>query len=133
MDSITLLIIDGHPLVREALRLLLQAEPNLEVIGDAGDGLTGVRLFDQLRPDVVVMDLFLPGLDGLGAIRQMLATNPQAKILVFSSLDDEAYPLAAARSGAGGYLSKSVPRPILVEAIRRLANDLPATNAPALL
>jgi DNA-binding NarL/FixJ family response regulator len=125
MDTISILIVDDHPLMREALHISLQEEPGLEVIGEASDGLMGVRLFNQFKPDVVLMDLLLPNLDGLGAIRHIIASYPQAKILAFSSLEDEDHILAAVRAGALGYFPKTAPRLYLIEAIRKVADGVP--------
>jgi DNA-binding NarL/FixJ family response regulator len=125
MEKITILIVDDHPLMREALAIALQEEPDLEVIAEASDGISGVEMFQQLNPDVVLMDLLLPGLNGLGAISQIIASHPRAKILVLSSLEDEENILAAVQAGALGYFPKTAPRVYLMEAIRKVADGVP--------
>lgn len=125
MGAITILIVDDHPILRDALRIALQEEPDLQVIGEAADGNLGVSLFAQLKPDVVVMDLLLPGMSGLDTTRQIIAAHPAAKILVFSSLEDETNILNAVRAGALGYFPKTAPRSYLIEAIRKVADGVP--------
>jgi DNA-binding NarL/FixJ family response regulator len=122
MDIISLLIIEGHPLMRDALRILLQAEPGLVVIGVTSDVFLGIHLLSQVRPDVVVLGLDLPAPDSLGAIQEIIASCPEAKILAFSELQGEGYIQAAIAAGARGYLSKMASRARLIEAIRQVAD-----------
>lgn len=125
MNPISILIVDDHPMMREALAISLQTESDMEVIGQASDGLLGIQLFQTLQPDVVLMDLLLPGMSGLDAIAEIIGSHPEAKILVLSSLEDEANILAAVQAGAIGYFPKTAPRPYLLEAIRRVADGVP--------
>lgn len=125
MKMINILIVDDHPMMREALATALEEEPGLSVVGEASDGLQAVELFDELRPDLVMMDLLLPGIDGLKAAAQIRAIDPQAKIIVVSSLEDQENILAAIQSGALGYFPKSAPRQHLLEAIRKVADGVP--------
>jgi NarL family two-component system response regulator LiaR len=125
MDSIRLLIVDDHPMMREALITALAEEKDMEVIGEASDGLEGVRLACETKPDVILMDLLMPGMDGLEAISRIIETDPQAKILVVTSLEDEDKVLAAIQVGALGYFPKTAPRKFLLEAIRKVADGVP--------
>lgn len=125
MNPIRLLIVDDHPLMREAIYLAADEEPDMHIVGEAADGHEGVRLALEHHPDVIIMDLLMPGLDGLAAIAQIRAADPQARILVITSLNDEDRILAAIQAGALGYFSKSAPRATLLEAIRQVADGRP--------
>ena len=125
MDTIRLLIIDDHPMMREALTTALVEEKDMEVIGEASDGIEGMKKAIELNPDVVLMDLLMPGMDGLEAIDGILAAQPGGKILVVTSLEDEDKILAAVQAGVLGYFPKSAPRPFLLEAIRKVADGIP--------
>lgn len=125
MNPIRLLIVDDHPLMREAIHLAADEEPDMHIIGEAADGAEGLRLALDQHPDVVIMDLLMPGLDGVAAIAQLRAADPQARILVITSLNDEERILAAIQAGALGYYSKSSPRATLLEAIRQVAAGQP--------
>jgi DNA-binding NarL/FixJ family response regulator len=125
MDKIRLLIIDDHPMMREALTTALAEEKDMDVIGEASDGLDGVKLVNECKPDLILMDLLMPNMDGLEAINRIMAENSQARILVVSSLEDEDKILAAIQSGALGYFPKTAPRAFLLEAIRKVADGVP--------
>ena len=125
MDKINILIVDDHPMMREAMRTALEEEPDLNVIGEASDGLQAVRMYKELEPDLVMMDLLLPGIDGLEATAQILKNDPRAKIIVVSSLEDQENILAATQVGALGYFPKTAPRQHLLEAIHKVADGLP--------
>src|SRR5512147_244293 len=103
MDHIKLLIVDDHPMMREALITALTEEKDMEVIAEASSGIEGMKLADECRPDLILMDLLMPGMDGLEAIGRILEANPQAKILVVTSLEDEDKIFAAIQAGALGY------------------------------
>ena len=125
MDKIRLLIADDHPMVREALLMALEEEPDMEIVGEASNGIEATKLAQERQPDVILMDLLMPGLDGLAAIGQILEVNPEAKILVVTSLDDEDKVFAAVQAGALGYFPKTALRTYLLEGIRKVADGLP--------
>lgn len=131
MTIIRLIIVDDHPVVREGLRGMLASQPDIEVVGEAPDGVTGVRLAEQVQPDVVLMDLRMPGGDGVSAIQQLKARNKAApRVLVLTTYDSDADILRAVEAGATGYLLKDSPREDLFMAIRAAARGQ-AVLAPA--
>lgn len=114
------LLVDDHALVRMGFRMLL-GEAGIEVAGEAGDGEEACRLYPGLRPDAVVMDLSMPGMGGLEAVRRLLAQDARARILVLSAHEDTAHPQRALRAGALGYLAKRAAPDELVVAVRAVA------------
>lgn len=118
MDTITVLLADDHVLVRQGTRELLEHEEDLEVIGEAGDGLEAVELAAELHPDVVIMDIAMPKLSGIEATRKIKATQPDSAVLILSAYDDDQYIFALLEAGAAGYLLKDVPAHELIDAIR---------------
>ncbi len=121
MDKIRILIADDHPVVREGLAGMLAGQPGFEVIGLAADGDTAVKLHGSLAPDVTLMDLRMPGLDGVGAIKAINAQQPSSRIIVLTTYDSDADILRAIEAGATGYLLKDAPREELFRAIRAAA------------
>ena len=121
VDSIRILITDDHPVVREGLAGMLAGQSDFEVVGMAVDGDTAVRLHRTLTPDVTLMDLQMPGLEGVGAIEAIKAQQPSANILVLTTYDSDADILRAIEAGATGYLLKDTPREELFRAIRAAA------------
>jgi DNA-binding NarL/FixJ family response regulator len=121
MNPIRVLLVDDQALFREGLRTLLTAQPNLDVVGEAGNGEEALQLAAKLRPDVVLMDLRMPVLDGVAATRQLHATRPECRVIVLTTFDDDEYVFEGLRAGAVGYLLKDVPSERLVEAIRAVA------------
>ena len=117
---ITVLLAEDHTVVREGLRNLLKAESDFEVVGEAGTGREAVDMTRDLRPDVVVMDIAMPRLNGLEATRQIRLTVPDAKVLILSAHSDEAYVEKVIALGAAGYLIKQTSFRFLSEAIRAI-------------
>jgi DNA-binding NarL/FixJ family response regulator len=120
-NSIRLLIVDDHPVVRDGLRGMLSGQPDFEVLGEAADGLQAVAQTAQLQPDVVLMDLRMPELDGANAISRIHASHPQVRVLVLTTYDSDAEILRAIEAGATGYILKDAPRDELYRAIRATA------------
>jgi DNA-binding NarL/FixJ family response regulator len=114
------IVADDHPVVREGLRAMLDAEPDLEVVGEAASGAEAVALAARLRPDVVLMDLRMPGTDGVTATSEIAASG-DARVLVVTTYDTDADILRAVEAGATGYLLKDTPRRELAEAVRAAA------------
>jgi DNA-binding NarL/FixJ family response regulator len=125
MDKINILIVDDHPMMREALQTAIAEEPDMEVVGEASNGNEALALVEAHRPDVILMDLLMPGMNGLEAIARILDADPQAKILVLTSLEDEENVLASIQAGALGYFPKTTSRVYLLEAIRKVADGIP--------
>ena len=120
MRRITVLLAEDHMIVREGLKKLLEAEPNIEVIGEATTGREAVDLTLKLRPAVVVMDIAMPQLNGLEATRQIRQAVPTAKVLILSAHSDDAYVESVTEMGASGYLIKQTSAHCLSEAIREV-------------
>ncbi|MFZ5440331.1 MAG: response regulator [Myxococcota bacterium] len=112
------LLVDDQALFREGLRTLLSVEPEVLVVGEARDGLEALTLVEQTHPSVVLMDLRMPGLDGVGATRRIRARFPRTQVLVLTTFDDDASIFEAVRAGAVGYLLKDASAETLVAAIR---------------
>ena len=117
-ENIRVLIADDHPLIREGLRGLLAAEPDLELVGEAADGSEAVEKTDQLRPDVILLDLLMPVKSGIEAIIEIKEKDPGARILVLTSFADDEQVFPALRAGALGYLLKDSSPQDLLRAIR---------------
>lgn len=115
---IRVLIVDDHAVVREGLRSFLELQEGIEVAGEASDGEEAIALASELVPDVVLMDLVMPGLDGVGAMRALRSRLPKARVIVLTSFLDDDRLLPAIRAGAGGYLLKNVAPLELARAIR---------------
>lgn len=119
-NRIQILVVDDHPVVCYGLSALLDAQPDMDIVACCETGEQAVRLFQQLRPDVILMDLRMPGLSGLEAIRQILSTDPSARIVVLTTYDGDEDIYQALEAGAQGYLLKGSPETRLFEAVRRV-------------
>lgn len=117
-SKIRLLLVDDHEIVRAGLRMLLQAEEDMEVVGEASGGAEAVRLVAELLPDVVVMDISMPGISGIEATRQIKKAHPQVALLALTMYEDEAYFFQMLAAGACGYIPKRAAADDLVTAIR---------------
>jgi two-component system, NarL family, response regulator NreC len=118
---ISIMLADDHPIVRQGLKALLESEQNFHLVGEAGDGLEAVRLAIRLKPDVLVTDVMMPGLNGLEVTRQVTKSLPQTKVIILSMYTDDSYVLEALKNGATGYVLKDSQATDLVEAIREVA------------
>jgi two-component system, NarL family, response regulator NreC len=118
---IRVLLADDHTLIRAGLRMVVAAHPDLTVVGEAGDGREAVAMAQNLKPDVIVMDIGMPGLNGIEAARQIRAALPETYVVMLSMHSDEGYILRALRAGAKAYLLKDSAEPDLARAIRAAA------------
>ena len=116
-QHIKVMLVDDHAVVRTGFRLLLQGAPDIDVVGEASRREEAVRLFQVLAPDVLVMDISMPGIGGLEAIERVLAKHPQQKILVLSAHEDVMHARRVLKAGAAGYLTKRSAAEVLIEAI----------------
>jgi NarL family two-component system response regulator YdfI len=134
--SLRILVADDHFIVREGLRLILEREPDFVLVGDAADSSTAVRQVGELQPDVVLMDLRMPGMGGLEAIEQIRQQWPRVAVVILTTYDDDELMLKGLRAGASGYLLKDVGRATLFHAIRAAARGetlLPSATLVRLL
>jgi DNA-binding NarL/FixJ family response regulator len=122
MDSLRILIADDHPLFRKGLRTLLMATADTEVIGEATTGQEVIELAATLQPDVILMDLQMPGVNGIEATRQIVQTSPHIRILVITLFEDDASVFSALRAGARGYVLKDTKEEEMVRAIRAVGS-----------
>jgi DNA-binding NarL/FixJ family response regulator len=118
---IRVVVAEDQPLVRAGYRVILGDEDDLAVVGEAGDGAEAVRLVAELRPDVVLMDVRMPWLDGLAATARITAADPAVKVVVLTTFDDDQYVYQALRGGASGFLLKDIAPVALIEAVRTVA------------
>lgn len=118
---IRVLVVDDHPVVRSGLVGMLDVEVDLEIVGEAADGEEAVLRVAELAPDVVLMDLRMPRLDGAGATARIVAAHPRSRVLVLTTYDTDADIVRAVEAGATGYLLKDTPRAVLVDAVRAAA------------
>ena len=128
---IRVLVADDHPVVRQGLCAMLEAEPDLSVVADVGDGDAAVATTLELRPDVVLMDVQMPGMDGIQALREILAHSPSTRVVMLTTFGHENYVVPSFRAGAVGYLLKDVSRQELADSIRRVAEGESLLDRPA--
>src|SRR5215475_6377229 len=121
MANVRVILIDDHAVVREGYRRLLERTPEIEVVAEASTGEDAYRVFCELSPDVVVMDINLPGMSGIEAARRILAREPDARILVFSMHEDALFGSRALQAGARGYVTKASAPEVLVEAVKAVS------------
>ena len=122
MARVRLLIVDDHPLFRKGMRALLAARPEFEVIGEAGTGSEAITLAEALQPDLVLMDLQMPGASGISATREIVAASPHIRVLVVTLFEDDDSVFTALRAGAHGYVLKDAEEEEMVRAIRAVGS-----------
>jgi len=120
-NEITCLIVDDHEVVREGLRLSLSRSPHIRVVGEAADGKAAVELAERRKPDVVIMDVRMPGMDGLDATKELLEKEPAIAVLIFTAYSERSLLARGLESGAKGYILKEAPHETLVRAIEKVA------------
>jgi DNA-binding NarL/FixJ family response regulator len=118
---IRILLVDDQSLLRMGFRLILEAEPDIEVVGEAADGASGVSMTAALHPDVVLMDVRMPGMDGIQATASIIAADPASKVLILTTFDLDQYVFAGLKAGASGFVLKDAPPAELLTAIRTVA------------
>jgi len=130
MDETTVLLVDDHHVVRQGLRALLEAEPDFSVVGEAADGLEVANLVERLKPNVLVLDLMMPSLNGLEVTRHIRQHFAETRVVILSMYANEAYVLQALRNGADGYVVKDATATELVHAVREAAAGRRYLSAP---
>ena len=123
---IRLMLVEDHTMVREGMKAFLGEYEGISVIGEAADGLRAIQLLEQLKPDIAVVDLMLPGIDGIETIRRMIAIRPEQRAIVLTAYDQEDKIDQAARAGAMGYLVKDIASEGFVQSIRNVYSGIPA-------
>jgi DNA-binding NarL/FixJ family response regulator len=121
MNKIRVLIVDDHAIMRDGIRALLSVNDDIEVIGEASEGREAIKKMEQLKPDVIVMDIAMPGMDGMEATRQMVKGNPGVKVLILTQHDNKEYIISAIKAGAAGFVPKRALGSELVSAIRSVS------------
>ena len=121
-DPIKIFLVDDHPVVRDGLAAILSTQPDFVVVGEAGDGHTAVSQIAAMQPDVILLDLEMPGMDGVETLRQLRQQNPATKAIVFTAFDTDERIVTAVQAGAQGYLLKGAPRQELFNAVRVVYN-----------
>jgi DNA-binding NarL/FixJ family response regulator len=120
-EEISVLIVDDHEVVREGLRLSLSRASHIRVIGEAADGAAALGLVERRKPDVVIMDVRMPGMDGLEATKEILKVEPDAAVLIFTAFSERSLLARGLESGAKGYILKEAPHETLLRAVERVA------------
>jgi DNA-binding NarL/FixJ family response regulator len=117
---VTLLLVDDHPIIRQGLRTLLEGDPEFKVVGEAGDGVEALQLVQRLKPHLVVVDMMMPGLNGLEVIRQIQKLSPTTRTIVLSMQSADAYVIEALKNGANGYVLKECGPNEMINAVREV-------------
>ena len=117
---ITLLLADDHPIVRQGLRHLLEGEPDFRIVGEAGDGIEALQLVERLKPNILIVDMMMPGLNGLEVLRQIKRISPATRTIVLSMQSADAYVIEAQKNGAAGYILKETGPSELVNAVHEV-------------
>ena len=123
--TIRVLLVDDQPAVRQGLRIRLVLEPDVEVVGEAGDGAGAISLAQSLRPDVILMDVKMPGMDGISTVRTLRALAPESAVVILSLYDDASTRAGAEEAGAAAFVAKHEVEETLLAAIRRAASRRP--------
>src|SRR5665213_2947863 len=126
---ITVILADDHPVVRDGLAAMVNQQSDIEVVAVAGDGEAAISLYEQYRPDVMVLDLRMPKCDGVGVVQRVLVRDPDARILIMTTYDGEDDIFRCMSQGAKGYLLKDAPRQEILSAIRTVSQNAPF-NSP---
>lgn len=119
--KIRIVIADDHPLLREAIRSTFERQEDIEVVGEAGDGEEAVKLSSELKPDIVIMDIVMPNLNGIEATKRIREVSPATAVLILTAYDDDRYVIGLLEAGAAGYLLKSARGQVLVDAVRTVS------------
>ena len=119
--TVRVVLVDDQAMVRTGLRMVLAAEPDIDVVGEAADGASGLRVITELKPDVVLLDVRMPGMDGLEAARRILAADLPTRVIILTTFDEDEFVAAALRAGVSGFLLKVGPPEDLVVAVRTVA------------
>jgi two-component system, NarL family, response regulator NreC len=122
METIRILLADDHTVVRDGLRALVEKQPDMAVVGEAADGRDTIRLAEEQSPDVIIMDIAMPNMNGIEATRRITTSNPRTAVLILSMHQDESYVLRSLKAGAKGYLLKESVRSDIIEAIRAVVH-----------
>jgi DNA-binding NarL/FixJ family response regulator len=122
VSAIRILLVDDEPLLRLGFRLVLESQPDMSVVGEAGEGAAALRQVAEHDPDVVLMDVRMPGLDGIDATRRIVRDHGRSRVLILTTFDLDEYAFAGLRAGASGFLLKNVPPEDLLSAIRAVAS-----------
>jgi two-component system response regulator NreC len=130
VQKTTIALVDDHQVVRQGLRALLEAEPDFSVVGDAGDGLAAIRLVDSLKPNILLLDLMMPGLNGQEVIRTVRKRQPKTRTIVLSMHSSEPYVIEALKNGAAGYVLKDASYADLILAVREVMAGRRYLSAP---
>lgn len=116
--SIRILTVDDHPMLREGIAAVIEGQPDMQIVGEASNGVEAVKRFDELKPDVTLMDLQMPEMNGIDALKTIRAKHPDARVVVLTTYAGDAQALAALKNGAAGYLLKNTLRRELLDTIR---------------